>query len=68
MNKDLVKGLVKIKLEMAHNLIKHLPEKEAEQVLSLGGIVLDAVNEFVSHPQESVHTTDTESLKNIIID
>lgn len=68
MNEDLIKGLVKLKLELVDSILGRLPEKEAEQVRELGRLVLEALNEHSSASAGAKKTEDSNGIKKIDIE
>jgi hypothetical protein len=69
MNKDLIKGLVKLKLEMMDSFVDQLPETEAEEVRKLGNVILEAVTEYSEHRADSSKKKhDDSQVKPITID
>ncbi len=69
MNKDLVKGLVKLKLEMIDSFVDQLPENEAREVRKLGKVILEAATEHSENRSDSRKKKQNDSqVKNITID
>ena len=69
MNKDLIKGLVKLKLEMMDSFVDQLPEKEAQEVRKLGNVILEAATEYSENkPEFRKKKQDDSQVKPINID
>ena len=67
MNEDLIKRLVKIKMDMFDSFIARLPEKEGKQLREIGQYVLEALNEHNDILGDMKDTKDISKIKEINI-
>lgn len=68
MNEDLIKGLIKLKLDTVYAMVERLPEKEAQQVRTLGNVVLEALFEYFGETPRPQGDQSSDQLKTIVID
>ncbi|MEI8217108.1 MAG: hypothetical protein WCF96_08405 [Eubacteriales bacterium] len=68
MNEDLIKRLVKIKLDLADSFIARLPEKEEKQLREIGHYVLEALNEQNNVSGNMKNTKESSNIKEINIE
>ncbi len=52
MNEALIKKLVQVKLDVAEEILEHLPSKQAEEVRDLGKIVLESLNDYANSSEK----------------
>jgi len=46
MNKDLIKRLIEVKLDVGQELLQHLPSEKADEIRDIGRIALECLNEY----------------------
>jgi hypothetical protein len=68
MNEELIKGLVKLKLDAVYAMVDRLPEKEAQQVRAFGNVVLEALFEYFGETPPAQGARGPEKVKAIVID
>jgi fumarate hydratase class II len=67
MNKELIRKLVKCKLNLANELLKHLPPEMSEEIKNIGEIILESLNDTSreikdQYQQKSGHSTNLNSV------
>ncbi|MDF2531817.1 MAG: hypothetical protein K0Q65_1398 [Clostridia bacterium] len=70
MNEEIIKNLVKYKLNLAESMLDSLPEKLSQDARKLGKLILDGVNEGVQEMKEKPveKSKSSDKLENITIE
>ncbi len=70
MNETLIKHLVKYKLKAAGAIISHLPPKLSGEIMDLGRMILEGINECSQELKEqpSQESKPSDQLDNILIE
>ncbi|MDF2889930.1 MAG: hypothetical protein K0R80_297 [Clostridia bacterium] len=70
MNEEIIKNLVKYKLNLAEAILDSLPEKLSQDARKLGKLILDGVNESLQEMKEKPveKSKSSDKLENITIE
>lgn len=68
MNEELIRGIVKLKLDMLHSLLDVLPEENAQKVHRVGKVIFETVRQYYDPETSEKFEAGSGEIKEVVIE